>query len=765
MLRVFMRGVRPLILLAILLTLAGVGTTWYARFKAQAITAPAKPKALPPGTSAVAQGWTYTKMLKDKPVVSVFAKEFEEVEGKYRLKGIELKLFQKGGGDYDLVKSASAEFDIKGDSLYSDGDVEITMGVKPGEAPSGRLMVIRTSGVHFETKTGKATTDRLASFKFDRGEGHAVGGGYDPSTRELVMRSQVEMIWRGQDGLARPMKVEAGDVVYKEKESKVFLGQWSRMTRDTMTLNAGPAAVTLLHGEIQLVETQKAEGKDTRPGREVIYAADNLMITLDENREVNKIAGAPNARLDSNTETARTHITSDRVDLDFDTSGDDSKLQWALATGHAQVTSTPVVRPGADVPETRILRSEAIKIKMRPGGQEIENLETLFPGSLEFVPNRPAQPHRLLNGDQLWVAYGPKNQIQSVRSVNVSTRTDKPKRPEVKEPPPPALTWSKDMTGTFQPNSSQLAKLEQWGDFRYEEGDRKARSDKAILDQVKNRIYLTGGARVWDSTGSTTSSIIVLDQKSGDFTADGNVNSVRMPDKKKDSGGGGGLLAEDEPLHAKARLMTSTDSNQQVRYEGNAVLWQGANRLQADAVEIDRDNDVVKAHGHVISELIDKPKDDEKSETAAKPAPPSKKTGPVFTVVRAPEMVYRDEDRLAHYTGGVVLDRPDMKVRSQELRAFLRDDDNDSSLDHAFADGKVQIVQAGPKRTRTGTSEHGEYYVDDDKVILKGGQPLVVDSLKGRTRGEELTWFSKDDKLLVNGVEGQPAKSLLLRRK
>ncbi len=108
-----MRGARPLILLAILFILVGVGTTWYARFKAQATTAPAKPKALPPGTSAAAQGWTYTKMAKDKPVVSVFAKEFEEVEGKYRLKGIELHLFQKGGPEYDLVKSASAEFDIK----------------------------------------------------------------------------------------------------------------------------------------------------------------------------------------------------------------------------------------------------------------------------------------------------------------------------------------------------------------------------------------------------------------------------------------------------------------------------------------------------------------------------------------------------------------------------------------------------------------------------------------------------------------------------
>ena len=106
-----------------------------------------------------------------------------------------------------------------------------------------------------------------------------------------------------------------------------------------------------------------------------------------------------------------------------------------------------------------------------------------------------------------------------------------------------------------------------------------------------------------------------------------------------------------------------------------------------------------------------------------------------------------------------------MKLKSQELRAFLRDDSDDSSLDHAFADGKVEVVQTDPsRRTRTGTSEHLEYYVDEDKVILEGGQPQMVDSRKGTTRGSKLTWFSQDDRLLVVGADGKPANSKLQRK-
>ena len=223
------------------------------------------------------------------------------------------------------------------------------------------------------------------------------------------------------------------------------------------------------------------------------------------------------------------------------------------------------------------------------------------------------------------------------------------------------------------------------------------------------------------------------------------------------SSGGGGLLADDEPLHARARKMSSTENGLQVRYEGNAVAWQSANRLQADVIEIDRDQDIVKAHGKVVSQLLDK--SDPPPADSKKP-PPS----PAFTIVKAPEMVYNDEQKLALYTGGVLLNRPGMQVKSRELRAFLRDSEDDSSLDHAFADGKVEVVQSAPGRTRTGTSEHAEYYVDEAKVILETGRPQLLDSLKGSTKGKKLTWFSNDDRLLVDGAEGQPAQSNLRRK-
>src|SRR5215471_2053123 len=162
-----MRKVRPLILLAILVILAGVMLTYYTRLKLQAGSALSKPKTLAPGTLATSHAWTYKQTSNGKTTLTVHAEDIQEIQGKQELTGVELDIFHKDGNEYDHVKCAKADFDMSQGVLYSDGDVEITMGVPVDKPPTGRLIVIKSSGVRVESKTGKAHTDRLASFQFD----------------------------------------------------------------------------------------------------------------------------------------------------------------------------------------------------------------------------------------------------------------------------------------------------------------------------------------------------------------------------------------------------------------------------------------------------------------------------------------------------------------------------------------------------------------------------------------------------------------------
>ena len=61
---------------------------------------------------------------------------------------------------------------------------------------------------------------------------------------------------------------------------------------------------------------------------------------------------------------------------------------------------------------------------MRPGGREMETVTAHDRGTLEFVPNLPAQHHRLLTADNMVIRYGAANRIDSFRCTNVRTATD-----------------------------------------------------------------------------------------------------------------------------------------------------------------------------------------------------------------------------------------------------------------------------------------------------------------------------------------------------
>ncbi len=752
-----MRRTRWLILTAITFLLIAVGSSYYARVERLRREAPRPPAKLRQGIDAAAGDWVYRQNVGDKPVVEVRAREFEQIQepNQFLLKGVQLRVFHKDGKQFDLISSAKADFDVAEGVLFSDGAVEILMGLEEDQPRDHRLVKIETSGVRLETKTQRASTDREAKFTFEQGSGRAVGAAYDPATRELHLKSGVDLLWQGKDPKARVMRVQAAEAIYKERESKVFLNTWSKLERAGLNLDGGASVVTLLEGEIQRAEVREARGTQISDTRNVEYAGDRLNLDFAPGAKVTRIAAVNNAKLVSISPAARTTVTAARMDLDFDASGKESVLTRALANGRSVMESKPLARPGVETPETRILSSETVQVKMRPGGENLDQVETMTPGTLEFVPNAAGQARRTLNGERIWIQYAANNQIENFRSVNVTTRTERPPRPGVKANPP-AITHSKVFLAKFDPATAKLSEVEQSVDFRYEEGDRRARSAKAILDQKKEVITLTGAARVWDATGSTDADAIVLNQKDGGFQADGNVASTRQPEKTKQKGSGTALLDEQEATQAKADRMVASDNNSKIRYEGKATLWQGANRLNADRIDIDRTRRVLEARGNVISQFVEESKE---AKPKSKPGGP-----PVFTVVRARDLDYSDETRLAHYKGGARLTRPDLTVSAREIRAFLNEKDKDSSLEKAFADGSVEIIQVSPERTRKGTSEHAQYYTADERVVLEGGDPTFADSVKGVTKGRQLTWFSRDDRLLVNGQTSQPAESTLRRK-
>ena len=73
-------------------------------------------------------------------------------------------------------------------------------------------------------------------------------------------------------------------------------------------------------------------------------------------------------------------------------------------------------------------------------------------------------------------------------------------------------------------------------------------------------------------------------------------------------------------------------------------------------------------------------------------------------------------------------------------------------LDRIVAEGHVVIQE--PARRAEG--EKLVYTAADDKFVLTGGSPSIFDAERGKITGDSLTFYKRDDRVLVEGRETSP---------
>ena len=73
-------------------------------------------------------------------------------------------------------------------------------------------------------------------------------------------------------------------------------------------------------------------------------------------------------------------------------------------------------------------------------------------------------------------------------------------------------------------------------------------------------------------------------------------------------------------------------------------------------------------------------------------------------------------------------------------------------IDHIIARDQVVITQ--PDRRATGNQL--VYTASDDKFVLTGGPPSIFDAEHGKITGVSLTFFRRDDRVLVEGNTTTP---------
>ena len=123
----------------------------------------------------------------------------------------------------------------------------------------------------------------------------------------------------------------------------------------------------------------------------------------------------------------------------------------------------------------------------------------------------------------------------------------------------------------------------------------------------------------------------------------------------------------------------------------------------------------------------------------------------------ADKLSYSDGERVTRLEGHVVAKSADGSVMADRadllLKARQAADPGTSQLQQVTAEGKVSIQQAG----RRAAGEKLIYLPDEGKYMLTGGPPSIFDAERGQVTGVSLTFFDRDDRVLIEGTDAFPS--------
>jgi lipopolysaccharide export system protein LptA len=236
-----------------------------------------------------------------------------------------------------------------------------------------------------------------------------------------------------------------------------------------------------------------------------------------------------------------------------------------------------------------------------------------------------------------------------------------------------------------------------------------------------------------------------MNRGTGDAVAEGHVKTTYSDLRERPNGA---LLAGASPIHVTARTMTAHRDSATATYTGDVRLWQDANVVEAANIDFDRDRRSIVARGNgrpVSTALVQLDK--------------SGKVTPI--TITSTRLTYTDDERRAQFEGGVTTRGADVTVTADHVDAYLSPRSQNAptqslkgqgQLDRLVAQGKVVVQEPG----RKAVGDLLTYTVADDKFVLNGGTPSIFDAERGKIRGDSLTFFGRDDRVLVEGKDSSP---------
>ena len=728
----------------------------------------AQPRAVPATVQQQSDQTTFSKVEGDRTIFTVRASHATQYKDQntYLLEDVWMTIYGREGNRNDNIHARQCSYQPTTGAVRCEGDVQIDLaGANPPPGSGDRVIHVTTRDLTFNRETGDASTPDPVAFRFPQGQGHAVGVTYSTQKSVVLLEHDVQMDLSPSDRTnGVPVNVTGSSLEIRRDERKVILSAPAHVTQGNRDLSADRITIDL-DADFR-AQHATAEGHpvihSAGSGGKTTVSANQFEAFLNSAGWIEKLVADSHVEGTREAPAGTDHFSSGHVEL-------------AMAPQNIirmMTTSGGTVLDSRQDGQSRTLKTESLRVVFGDGKQgsqpRARSAETLTPATIEM---KSASETTDLHARKFVTEFDSDGRLAKLfgHSGTEIDRTIGSGAPQV--------STAKELVAVFGANG-EWETLDESGSVHFQQADRQATAERARIVSATDLVTLDGSPALFDSTSRTTTRSVSIDQKSGEIRATGGVASTYLSSAQNNEvnlGAG--------PAHISSSTLSASNTSGRALYSGHARMWQGESVLDAEQIEIWRDEKKLIASGGVVAifpqasgQIPNAPGAAPKLPPGKSPSSPSAKSpvkltgtpaGPTIWQIRAPELTYWSDSGKAHLEGGVTANSQQGSLQSPTLDVFLTPGQEPQArpaaasggvpagalgarqLDRALALGGV-VVRQGDRR---GTSEQAEYTASDGKFVLSGGKPTLTDASSDTTTGHSLTFFVANDTILIDSKE------------
>jgi lipopolysaccharide export system protein LptA/lipopolysaccharide export system protein LptC len=718
------------------------------------------PQAVPVTVQQQSAEFRFSKVEQNHTLFTVraaHATQFKE-ENRSILQDVWVTIYGREGNRDDNIHTRECSYEPISGAIRCQGDVQLDLqGVNPGSGkPAGKPLEVKTRDLSFNRETGEASTAEAVEFKFPEGGGHAVGVKYSTHDSMVRLEHGVELSFSVADRTGnQPVTASGSSMEISRTNRLMVLHGPAKAKQGERELSANQISIDMdeeFHARHAVAEGRPVVHSGERGGQFEI-SADRFETFLSPSGWVQRVVAEGNIAGMRQSSAGTDHFSAARADLTM--LSEHNLVRELLASGGVSLDS----RQGAD---SRTVRTDSVLVKFAPGEhqgqQRMDVAETLAPGT---IVTKAADETTTLRAKKFVARFASNGQLDQLMGHSGAEI-----RRQFSSGVPQIITTD-ELAATFGAKGDWET-LDEHGKVRFQQADRQASAAHARIVRATDMVTLDGSPVLSDASSRTSAGgDVAINQKTGALRAAGGVISTYLSSPT----GANTINLGPGPAHISSDSLEGSTTSGHAIYSGHVRLWQDQSLLNADQIELWRDEKKLEANGHVVAVFPQAPGQfgtplGGSTRGATKPAhapatgqAPGAPPGPVVWEIHAPTLTYWSDLGKGHLEGGVTANSQQGELVSRSLDVFLGPTTGNSAqsgpaggrqLNRALALGNVAVRQGD----RRGLAEQADYTAADGKFVLSGGQPTLTDAARDTTTGHSLTFFVANDTILIDSQEG-----------